>query len=185
MERNRPTKLLIFKNKNEGGAYDENELIIPASDTKGHSERIWFRCQPGYVREAKIALAEGKLPWKSMGDLLRFALDQTVRWAVKAADCQKHSIMPQIDMINNLVRDELAQQSLIESFKDIEKTIPDSGPRSRHIANIVWKQIKAMPAGYWKDQYKIYFLSKYKSLIGGVNLKDTSDHDDDETDDQN
>lgn len=160
---------LIYRNRGES---TEEEMIIAATDTKGHTETIWFRVQPAYLRECKMILAERRFPWKSIGDLMRFALDQTVRWAVREKEL-KHSILPQIDMINQMVREDLMQRQMMQTFEDMEQTLEKKGPRAKRLANLIWEQIKKMPDGYWKDQYKQEFKRRYKELLGGVRLSET------------
>ena len=150
---------------------DSSEFIIPASDTKGHSARHWFRCIPAMARQVEQIIQSKKFPYRTKGDLLRHALHKHMGWLVSVEPMV--TVSGQVDAILEVMRDEEMSNDFALVFEKMGERI------SQHIANESHREaarlvltiqacVKEMPEGFWKDKYQEKLKRKYGSLLKGV-----------------
>ena len=53
--------------KDDESRPDPAEFRIPASDTKGHSARQWFRCIPAMARQIEQVIQARQFPYRTKG----------------------------------------------------------------------------------------------------------------------
>lgn len=155
--------------------YDPSDYIVPAQDNKGHSERLWVRVQPMLDRQLDIIKSSKHFPFRTKGDVVRYCVDKTVRELLSTAEKAGErlaSVMTQVDVIKDFVRDEIYHQDFISTFEDFNRAIQRYvgtgalGEAKRMIAQVD-AYIDRMPECYWKTEYKKKMDKDYGHLYAG------------------
>lgn len=149
---------------------EPSEFRIPASDTKGHNARHWFRCIPVMARQVEQIIQAKKFPYRTKGDLLRHALHRHMGWLASMEPIP--SVSGQVDAILEIMRDEEMSNDFSLVFDKMDERI------SQHMVNGAQREamrlimtiqtcIAEMPEGFWKDSYQKKLGKKYGSLLKG------------------
>lgn len=150
---------------------DPSEFIIPASDTKGHSARHWFRCIPAMARQVEQIIQSKKFPYRTKGDLLRHALHRHMGWLVSIESMI--TVSGQVDAMLEIMRDEEMSNDFALVFEKMGERIAQhmSANSQREAARLVLTIqacVREMPEGFWKSRYKEQIKERYGSLIKGT-----------------
>ena len=145
-----------------------DEFRISASDTKGHSARLWFRCIPAMTRQLEQILQARQFPYRTKGDILRHALHRHMRWLNTLEPIS--SVCSQVDAILELMRDEEMNNDFSLVFEKLEDrisrhTAEGSEKEAMRLLMIVQGHVGSMPDGFWKDKYKGKLQDKYGGLL--------------------
>jgi hypothetical protein len=169
-------RILQFENKK----YQEEDFIIPAQDTKGHSERVFCRVQPGIARDLRIIVQSRKFPFRTSGDVLRLATKLIVEMLQKMEAMP--SVSGQVEAIIKVVRDEQFYQEFVATYEEVNKAVnryigAGEEGQARRLIMLVRDQINLMPKGYWKSKYGKELNQKFGYLMkgAGVDLSDGKD----------
>lgn len=140
----------------EEGMFDPQKFRIPASDTKGHSRRCQFRTQPGHVNMAEAIVAGNKFPFRTKGDLYRFALDMALKWLEQQRSVP--SVTKQVDAIMEVMRNEEFNSEMRHMIEKLSGQVADlignnSEGEARRLVLKIKRLIGEMPEGYWRDRY--------------------------------
>ncbi len=159
-----PLKLV----KGEEGRPDPAEFRIPASDTKGHSARHWFRCIPTMARQVEQMVQARQFPYRTKGDLLRHALHRHMRWLASLAPVV--SVSQQVDAILEIMRDEEMNNDFRVLFERLEDRITQylaekSQVEAVRLVLIIQYHVNEMPDGFWKDRYNKHLKKNYGELL--------------------
>jgi hypothetical protein len=177
-------RVLKFENKK----YTEEDFVIPAQDTKGHSERAYCRVPPGFLRDMKVIISSRRFPFRTMGDIQRLAIKLVIELLKELEPIP--SVSGQVDAIIRIVRDEEFHQEFLGAFEQVGKTInrymgEGQEPQARRMLVMVRDEIKQMPKGYWRTKYWKELNAKYAHLMRGAGMKlddgvdeDAADEDD-------
>lgn len=144
-----------------------DEFIIPASDTKGHSARHWFRCIPAMARQVEQVVQAGVFPYRTKGDLLRHALHRHIRWLNNIEPTT--TVSSQVDAILEIMRDEEMNNDFSLVFNKLDERINihlsngEDGEAARLVL-MVQSHVGRMPDGFWKDKYAKK-MEKYRKII--------------------
>lgn len=154
-------------------AIDPESFRIPASDTHGHSERMWFRVQPGHNRQIGITLQSRWFPYRSSGDLIRHAIHRHLQWLESLAPVA--SVTKQVDAILELVRDDEFNDDFKEVFNRMGERVGayiagGQIDRARSMVARIASMIEEMPDGTWKDQYRGEISQKFGYLLRGETI---------------
>ena len=147
---------------------DQSEFRIPASDTKGHNARHWFRCIPMMARQVEQIIQSKKFPYRTKGDLLRHALHKHMGWLSSIESVP--SVSGQVDAIIEIMRDEEMNNDFHLVFEKLGERITQHITAGAHreatrLIMIVQTHIAEMPDGFWKDKYSEQMGKKYSSII--------------------
>ena len=147
---------------------DHTVFQVPASDTKGHNTKLWFRLQPGHAQMIDRVVSSRKFPYRSQGDLLRHAILRHMHFLDALAPVP--SVLAQVDAIIEVLRDEQFASEFSALFERIGARISahmshGSTGQARRLLLVVQKHMDAMPDGYWKDTYKEELASSYGYLL--------------------
>lgn len=157
---------------------DPREFIVPASDGRGHSDRIWLRIQSGHDRQMSIVLNSKWFPYRSKGDIIRHAIVRHLSWLETLAPMQ--SVTAQVDSILEMMREE----EFNNEFKEVMSRLDDqvshylaSGQvgRARSLVARVLSKVEQMPESEWKDSYVQTINEKYSSMAAGVPVNFTGE----------
>ena len=129
---------------------------VASQDQHGHSERIWFRAQPGHVRQLRSVVALRIWPYRDAGDLLRHALDRHLKWLESLAPIP--SVTKQVDAILEILREEEFNTDFRTVFDKLQQQIAvyvsmGSDGEAREMVNRVRQYIDDMPNGNWRRRY--------------------------------
>ena len=158
--------------KDSSSEPDHAEFRIPASDTKGHSARQWFRCIPSMARQVEQITQAKQFPYRTKGYLLRHALHRHMRWLASLEPLK--TVSGQVDAILEIMRDEEINKDFSLVFARLEDRISSymedgDNREAARLVLIVQSHIKEMPSGFWKDKYQ----KKIKVQFGGLLKKAT------------
>lgn len=154
----------------ESSNIDYREFTTPASDGKGHSERVWARIQPGHDRQLSTILNSKWFPYRSKGDIIRHALTRHLAWLETLAPIP--SIATQVDAIMEIVRED----EFNKEFEDIIRKLSDSiggymaqgqTGRAGSLVSRVLHRIDLMPESDWKDMYCKAIMDRFGNLVAG------------------
>jgi hypothetical protein len=151
---------------------DEKDFFVAASDSKGHSDRVWFRIMPTYMRLVDEILTSKKFPYRTTSDVMRHALKRHVVWL--QAQSGVKSPMACLAATEDVLRKEYE----VQAFQGILEKI--NGVIGYHVANgefgeaarvyiQILAQLDQMPEGYLRDRY----MGQLHALYGYVLNKST------------
>ena len=164
---------------------DTKDFQVPASDTKGHSVRITFRCPPQLHMQMEIILSSRKWPYRTDGEFLRHAMLEHCRRVMGGTGIQ--SLLPQIEGIARVVKMEEEQREFESVGGKVTKeatALSSAGhvKKARALADRVMAQVEKMEDQYWREKYmkelsgKLgYLMSKPASMKPGTFERDSGD----------
>jgi len=132
------------------------EFRVPATDTRGHTNRMYFRCQPGHSHQVVVCIESKRYPYRTKGDLLRHAMARHLRWLEVLAPIP--SVTAEVDAILDIMRDEEFNNEFQLVFEKLSERINShmgqgAVGEARRLLLQVQGRIGRMPDGYWKDKY--------------------------------
>ncbi len=148
----------------------EREYLIPAKDAQGHSVPIHFRVPAQFLRMAQLVVGAQKYPFRTVSDLARFALVRVSRQLTVHAGIQ--TIMAQTDAIVEMLRDEDAHQTFVESFAKLQQIVErylnqQEVSEARRLVGAVRNRINHMPRGDWHTRYEQELMKRFSRLMDG------------------
>lgn len=152
---------------------DHSTFRIPASDTHGHSERLWFRAQPGHAQAISAIIQGKRFPYRTKGDLCRHALARHLKYLQSLADLPIKSTLQQTDAIIELLIDEEKTQEFMGVFDKLGERVAShlgnggEGEARRLITN-VQRIVDDMPDGYWRTKYEHELTQRYGHLLNAA-----------------
>jgi len=154
-------------------SFTERRLIVPASDMRGRSERIWVRMQPLLIRACQMLVASKKFPWKTPGDFQRFAIADTIRRLLRDAPEKVQTVHAQMEAMKDILIHEEMHAEFAGIFERASRVIEmyrSTGARdeARRLISELRAQINAMPDGYWKGKHRKELSDRYRDLMDGA-----------------
>lgn len=150
--------------------YNPQEFIFPASDAKGHSSPIGFRCRSGYLRDVDVIVASRKFPYKTGSDLMRHALHAHLHYL---ADLEP-KIPVRLSILDAAVELARSQQMLLKyqsTVREISTTVEQLtreglASEARKLVKNIMQEIENDPIeDAWKDRLRKELLEKYGYLF--------------------
>jgi len=165
------TKSSTSKSNVSDNKPDSSEFIIPASDTKGHSARHWFRCIPAMARQVEQIIQSKNFPYRTKGDLLRHALHRHMTWLSSVEPMV--TVSGQVGAMLEVMRDEEMNNDFALVFEKMGERITqhlstNSQREAARLVITVQSCINEMPDGFWKDRYQRQIKERYGSLLEGI-----------------
>lgn len=162
---------------------DLEDFQIPASDTKGHSARHWFRCIPAMARQVEQIIQARTFPYRTKGDLLRHALHRHMRWLNNINPTP--TVSGQVDAILEIMRDEEMNNDFALVFNKVDERINNhimlgENKEASRLVLVIQSHVNRMPEGFWKGKYKAKIAEKYGMLIKGTERASIGDMDDED-----
>jgi hypothetical protein len=154
---------------------DENEVNgdgfnVPASDAKGHSERLWVRCQPQVLGQIERVMSSKVFPYRTRGDLIRHALIRHLKWLDSQEGVRIKSVMAEVDVINEILREEQSKRETEDVVNRMSDTVSmflsrGASQEAKRLVVTVLNQINNMPEGYWRESCRQAVYSRYGYLL--------------------
>lgn len=169
----------------EGGEQPAQKIsdytyIVPGTDNKGHSQRIWCKLMPQHVRALDAIKTERKFPFRTIGDIVRWATVRGITELNRRARSERiESLMLQAESIKQILLDEQNAQEFNEFLVSMKNTIRahmanQAMGEARRVAAMVQTHIDQMPDGYWKGRYLETMKAEYGHLLDGNQVQGTS-----------
>lgn len=148
--------------------FNPEDFRVPANDTHGHSEREWFRVQPGHDRQIDTIVGSRAFPYRSKGDLIRHAVVRHLDWLETLAPIP--SVTRQVDAIIQIVREEEFHADFNEVFELLSERVgrylaQGNVDQARSLVSRVHADIDRMPHGVWRDQYLREINARWGNLF--------------------
>jgi len=152
---------------------DPREFIVPASDVKGHSDRIWVRIQSGHDRQMSIVLNSKWFPYRSKGDIVRHAIQRHLAWLETLRPVP--SVTAQVDSIIEILREDEFNEEVQEVVGKLEEQVgrylaQGNSGRAKSLISRVIAKIDQMPESEWKDIYRKSITDRYSGLLSGESV---------------
>lgn len=149
----------------------EREYLVPAKDGQGRSVRVMCRLSPEHSRLINEVFQSHKWPFRVQGDIYRFAIVSTIK-KLAAAGGLEGSVIAHGEILRNLLADEEYQLQWEENFRMLRRVIDKymargAPAKARELVARSLQVIRAMKAGYWRDQYEQEVLKRYGYIIDG------------------
>lgn len=169
--------VVLFKDRK----YKEEDFLFPAADTKGHSERVWFRTQPGELRRLNTIMSSKRFPFKTSGDVMRLGLHLLLD-ALENMEAIP-SVGAQVDTIAQIVREEAYHtefQTTFESIRNTVKRMEEQGDRDeiRRMLREIKGRIDDMPEGRWRKMYSRTMEKEFGAYTNNAKLVGKKQDDD-------
>jgi hypothetical protein len=158
--------------------YNFADFIYPASDNKGHSSPVGFRCDSKYLRNIDVLVSSRRFPYKTGSDLLRHALHAHLHYLAEL----EPSIPVRLSILDTAVELARAQQMLLRyqnTVREIATTVEQLtreglSSEARKLVKNIMQEVEDDPIeDAWKDRLGKELLEKYGYLFpsGGVVLE--------------
>lgn len=149
--------------------YVAADFIIPAADQKGHSERQWFRCQPGHDRMMDTVIQGKRFPFRTKGDFIRWCIWIGLQ-VLEGLQPDMPSITRQVDLIIQMVRDDEFQAEMESVFKQVGDRVAhhmtdNNGGEARKLIARVRHAIEQMPEGNWRERYQARYDKQFAAYL--------------------
>lgn len=150
---------------------DERQFLIPASDAKGHSERVYCRVQPAVLRLLEEVVGSRKYPFRTRGDALRYCVVSGLK-KLAARKSGVPSVIAQAEVVLDILRDDEFQHqfaTVFDRLREVVERYQSAGAHgeARRVVTQARANFDAMPDGYWKDRYLKELIDKYGLLLDG------------------
>lgn len=152
--------------------YDPTEFSIPASDDKGHSEKLWVKLPPEYAHEITAIVHSPLFPWTTPAALIRWCIHHGLKFLFSLkVEHPNHFAM--IEANNRIVqRYELASAfgRSIERASEQVNTLIAQGAKAEaaRMINELRASAKKMPPGFWRDKYIGDIETRFGYLISNL-----------------
>ncbi len=150
------------------GDYNPADFIISAQDHQGHSERIYCRVQPQHARHVSVIHKSGKFPFRTEGDLMRWAVIRGLKVLDKLD--QTNGFIQAADAINEIMRQQTYMQEFTDMFANMEKVVSkyvsdgDKG-EARKLLSTVLVKVRAIEEPHWKKKCEAEVLRRFGHLL--------------------
>ncbi len=151
---------------------------VPSKDHHGHSERFWVTVQPGHARMLASALGAGIFPYRTMGDIIRHAIDRHLRFLEQLAPIP--SITAQVDAIMEVLKEDEFQTDFHTMFDKLQQQVSiyvglGENQEARALVARIRTFLSDMPDDDpWKERYENEMKERFGHLIDnarGVSLR--------------
>ncbi len=153
---------------------DEIDTFIHAArDDRGVSSRISFNVPPYMERQIQIIIRSSRFPYLRDADFWRHAAYRHVHFCVGLRHSIPRHILPTIDAIGEICRDEEIRHRMQECFEQVERRVrylQGRGERSEMIRliNLVKNRVAELPPSHWQRKFQTEFEEKYNHhLVAG------------------
>lgn len=152
-------------------------FVVPGTDDKGHSTRVQFRCAPELDRQADEIVASRQFPFKTRGDLCRFAYFEACRRLLRYSR-NVPNILGEIEIINAIVRRKQRHAAFEDSVRALQTTIDDlqkigADGEIAELMREVDAQVRRMSEvdSYWGDRYRQEMERRWGALRREIDVR--------------
>ena len=158
----------------ESGEIPLDELdtfIIRATDEKGTSVRQSLNMPPLMERDIAIIIRSGRFPYLRESDFIRHACVRHINWLSSIRQSLPKTMVPQLDVMMELCRDDEMRSRTEEVFTRIEQRVAhhlsrgDNGEVIR-LVNLLKVKLEAVDvSSSWRRDFALEFNSRYAMYL--------------------
>lgn len=170
------------------GNWNPSDFIISGQDHQGHSERIFCRVQPQHERAGQIIMKSGKFPFKTHGDLVRWAYVRGLKVLDRLEPMP--GFMGAADSITEILRQESYYQEFHLMFAVMEKVMNihiSNGAKgeARKLLSKILLKVRGIDDDHWRKTCEKDIKQRFGHLLEGAGKGKVgkSDPDEDEGED--
>jgi hypothetical protein len=157
--------------KDDNDHYNVDEFLVGTQDGNGHSEKVWFRANPGYVMAGQELIQRKVFPYRTISDLYRHALVRQIRW-LKELEPEQVSDLHHLNIIDQC---NIEEEKMLAFASSIERTVATVNNlvnigrrgRARSLLSKILNQVSMMDSD-WRDYYKEKIQPLMYLLEGGA-----------------
>ena len=162
----------MAQKKQKGEQY---QYVVPAKDSKGHSERFQFRAIPSLKREVEIILRARAFPYQTEGDLLRHAFVRHMEF-LRAVKVIQPNNSKEIETILDILRQDLFQQQYAGIFATLDKVVSNhlsnqALGEARRVVSAVKARIMQMEDDFWRDRNLAELNKRWGYVLDAKGMK--------------
>lgn len=162
--------------------YDPANFIVPGSDAQGHSERIQCRVPPGMLRQISAIVASKRFPFKTDGDVYRWAVWVGIQ-LLDRLEPTPNTFIARVEAANSIIREQIYLQEYAATIGELDKMVQSylsSGARgeAQKLIARVRAQYERIDEVYWRDRLLGEIKSRFGHLMGGVKSAELNNKDD-------
>lgn len=138
----------------------EDDWLVPAADSKGHSGRLQFRIPPAVARAIQEVVQSPKTGFRTDDDFCRFAVWLALRMLQSRIDAIPPSVLMAADAVIRVARDHEQSQMIYEAIRlsiaMCDRLVADGdvqGVNSR-IAYIDSVIANLSPTSHWRKKFE-------------------------------
>ena len=151
------------------GKYDPAKFLVPGSDAKGVSERIYARVPPAMLRQVEVVVRGKKFPFRTNGDILRWGLWTALK-LLERMEPTPNTFMVRMEAVNAVLLDEIYLQEYAAIFEKLESVIArhvSSGAvgEARKLVAKVKGEFQHIEEPYWQKRCLEELSSRWGHLI--------------------
>lgn len=152
--------------------YPLSEWMIPATDSHGHSAKVFTRCPPSYKHTINIILQKRKYPWETESDLVRVAVHRLLE-AIARDNKGDAEIQSQQAILNAMAELASRQMEYLHFKETLEKSSvtvselirAEAYPVARKIIRNMAEQVELFEDEYWRKRFKAELIDKYGDML--------------------
>ena len=162
----------MARKKQKGEQY---QYIVPAKDSKGHSERFQFRAIPPLKREVEIILRARVFPYQTEGDLLRHAFVRHMDF-LRAVKVVEPNNAKQIETMLDILRQDLFQQQFAGMFATMDKVVSNhlssqAPGEARRVVSSIKARVMQMEDDFWREKYLAELEKRWGYVLQAKGMK--------------
>jgi hypothetical protein len=118
-------------------------------------------------------MRDKKFPYQTSADMYRHALLRHFRWLETLRDEGVPSVLRELDLIVEVLRDDFFQRSIRDTLREMEKTLSrhmgeGSSNEARRLLSMIQSKVDRMPDGYYKTRYQQEVKDRWGHIYGGA-----------------
>ena len=135
---------------------DPQDFIIPASDAKGHNERVNIKAPPGMLQQVGNIVGAKVWPYRNSSDVWRHSMARHMAWLEQQFPIK--SVTAQVMAVAEVMREEEFHQEFEQMFNKLQtqvNTLVGQGreARAKTLVTRVKLLLDDMPESDWKTTY--------------------------------
>ncbi len=148
---------------------DEIQFVVPASDSQGHSVRIWLWMPQGLKNQIDMILASKLWPFRTEPDVIRYFIMAGFRHLELTAPLPYPTILGTLEMMRQIMVDEVYSIGVLEGIEKLEEIYHDhiKARRFEEARDLVSRNVQAaegMPEGLLKKRVLATLDEKFAGI---------------------
>jgi hypothetical protein len=154
--------------------YDSGEWLVPASNEKGQSERLTFRCPPVITKAIEQILYYRRFPYTTPAELIRHALLRHLAYLHRQEPSIPRHYLTLLQAATEAVKEDLFRAETEKTFTILRSRIDEHlslgrDSEARKVASYVWSKLEHTEDSAWREIFRTKFKREYGWLmdVGG------------------
>ena len=145
---------------------DLDTFVVPARDDKGISVPLNIRVPPYMERQIEIVVRSGRFPYLRASDFIRHAIYRHMHFTVGIRQSIPKHILPALDAMLEVCRDEEIRQTVEAAFEKIEIRVRHHSSRGDQaevirLLTFIKARIDLVEPSAWQRKFIGQFIERY------------------------